>query len=131
MLFAGLSSAIAVAQTDTPARPSQPAENPGSRAETGQGFDHWIHDNPQAAHELRQNPNLINNPTWMSQHQDLQNYMNSHPDFKAGMEKNPQATMERTHQEMMQHKNERQAHHQQNGHPQTTNAHPQQNHPHQ
>ena len=96
ILFSAVMSGAAFAQasTDNAAPlPGQPAENPGSRADTMQGFDRWVHDNPQAAKELKKDPSLINNSDWMAKHPDLNTYMNNHPDFKQEMQKNPDRMM--------------------------------------
>lgn len=111
--------AFAQSSTDTTAPlPGQPAENPGARADTMQGFDRWVHDNPQAAKELKKDPSLINNSDWLAKHPDLNNYMNSHPDLKQEMQKNPERMMRRGKSQARRTAEHRQARHEHRAKPQ-------------
>jgi hypothetical protein len=62
------------------------AQNMGS-------FENFLNSHPNTARELQQNPNLINNPSWMGHHQGLEEYMAAHPDIRAEVHQNPGAIM--------------------------------------
>lgn len=46
-------------------------------------IDMYLVNHPEIAEQLHNNPSLINNPQWLSQHPDVKQYMASHP----GMQK--------------------------------------------
>jgi hypothetical protein len=52
-------------------------------------FENFLNAHPDTARELQQNPNLINNPQWMSNHHGLQQYMSNHPNVRAEVHQNP------------------------------------------
>lgn len=45
-------------------------------------MDNYLNNNPRIAKELHENPSLINDPKWLSEHPKVQNWMNSHPTMK-------------------------------------------------
>ena len=54
-------------------------------------FENFLNAHPNTARELQQNPNLINDPQWMSHHQGLEEYMSNHPNVRADVHENPGA----------------------------------------
>ena len=69
--------------------PGHEAENQGSRAETAMDFDKWMRKNPEARQQIEKDPSLLNNPDYLAKHPDLQQFMNSHPNFQRASAKNP------------------------------------------
>src|SRR5580693_582372 len=57
-------------------------------AETN-SMDHYLNNHPDVAKQLHDNPSLINNPQWLAQHPNVQNYMNSHPAMKTDAATHP------------------------------------------
>jgi len=43
-------------------------------------WEKYLAQHPKAAAQLRSNPTLIYSPTWRSQHQELEQWLNNHPD---------------------------------------------------
>lgn len=86
----------AFAQTTPP--PSTTA--PPTTAETDT-MEHYLTNHPKAADELHGNPALINNPQWLAQHPEVQNWMNRHPNAKADAAENPTSFVNHTERETL------------------------------
>jgi hypothetical protein len=56
-------------------------------------FDGYLDQHPEVAQQLKQNPNLINDPNYLSQHKELQQFLNTHPNAAAAIKQNPQKFM--------------------------------------
>ena len=54
-------------------------------------FENFLNAHPNTAAELQHNPNLINDPNWMSHHTGLEEYMSAHPNVRAEVRQNPGA----------------------------------------
>lgn len=54
-------------------------------------FETFLNSHPKTAGELQANPNLINDPQWMRNHQGLEEYMSNHPEVRADVHENPGA----------------------------------------
>jgi hypothetical protein len=52
-------------------------------------FDRWLDDHPDARQQLNQNPSLINNSQWLSQHPGLQTFLQNHPGVRDEIKENP------------------------------------------
>jgi hypothetical protein len=52
-------------------------------------FDRYLDDHPEVARELRNNPNLINNPNWLAQHPSTQEFLRNHPGVNEEIRENP------------------------------------------
>jgi len=52
-------------------------------------MDHYLNTHPEAAKQLHNDPSLINNPQWLAQHPNVQNYLNNHPGMKADAANHP------------------------------------------
>lgn len=77
-----------VAQTTTdPAPPTGTEQNQ---------MDKYLTNHPTAAQELNKNPGLINDPTWLSKHPDVQRYMSQHPNLKQSAAANPNSIVHST-----------------------------------
>lgn len=91
-----ISATPAIAQDAGSAAQTAPAPAP---PESGQGrndrnvtirqFDDWMNHNPEAAKQIRENPNLLKDQGYVSQHPELQKFMNDHPDFAKHAQENP------------------------------------------
>ena len=49
----------------------------------------YLTNHPEQAKQLHENPNLINDPNWLSKNPQVQTYLNKHPDLKSGAASNP------------------------------------------
>src|SRR5437899_11727169 len=58
-------------------------------------FDQFLDSHPEVAEGLRKDPNLINNPNWVSKHQELKDWLEDHPNASKEMKENPTAFMHR------------------------------------
>lgn len=58
-------------------------------------FDKYLDDHPEVSEQLRQNPSLINDPNYLSQHPHLQTFLNNHPGVREEMKENPQQFVNR------------------------------------
>jgi hypothetical protein len=53
--------------------------------------DAFMHDHPQVASELRNDPKLIDDPKYLAQHPELNSYLDKHPELKSEWQKHPEA----------------------------------------
>src|SRR5438128_10902508 len=58
-------------------------------------FDQFLDSHPEVAEGLRKDPNLINNPNWVSKHQELKDWLENHPNAREEMKENTTAFMRR------------------------------------
>lgn len=58
-------------------------------------FDRYLDEHPGIAHDLRSNPNLINNPNWLAQHPGTQDFLRNHPGVNEEFRENPNQFMSR------------------------------------
>ncbi|MFZ1890344.1 MAG: hypothetical protein WAU33_20140 [Candidatus Binataceae bacterium] len=57
-------------------------------------FDNgYLDEHPEVAHELGQNPGLVDNPQFMAQHPGLQQYFANHPEVRADLKAHPDRFM--------------------------------------
>jgi len=86
-----------------------PKENPnppgpkGNKAESYRQFDHFLRTNPEAAEQIKKNPQLLNNPEFLSKHPGLQKYMSTHPDMAQDAKNDPGKLMQQTHEAAKRH----------------------------
>jgi hypothetical protein len=52
-------------------------------------FDRLMQDNPDVTQALARNPHLINSQRFLSAHRDLRDFLQTHPDVRAGIEQDP------------------------------------------
>ncbi len=69
-------------------------DNDTTRAELS-SFDQFLDSHPAVAKDLKQNPNLINNPQYLSKHPGLKDYLQDHPQVREELKENPGAFMSR------------------------------------
>jgi hypothetical protein len=91
--------------TPTGSPPSNPGPTPSSGSpatgsETGT-MEHYLNNHPKVADELHNDPSLINNPQWLSQHPVVQNWMNKHPNVKEDAATNPKEFVNHTEHETL------------------------------
>src|SRR2546422_7101246 len=58
-------------------------------------FRYYLDSHPEVAEGLRKDPNLINNPNWVSKHQELKDWLEDHPNARQELKENPTAFMHR------------------------------------
>ncbi|HLI29883.1 MAG TPA: hypothetical protein VKV79_02140 [Terriglobia bacterium] len=63
-------------------------------------FDEYLDNHPGVHRQLNQNPSLINNPQYLSQHPHLQNFLNNHPGVREESAENPGQFIHRENQFM-------------------------------
>lgn len=61
-------------------------------------FDDYLDKHPGVHRQLTQNPSLINDPQFLSQHPRLNNFLSHHPGVKEESSENPQQFMHRENQ---------------------------------
>jgi hypothetical protein len=59
------------------------------------GMDNFLDTHPEIDEQLRKDPSLINNATWVQSHPALQQYLQSHPAVREEFQENPTAFMQR------------------------------------
>jgi hypothetical protein len=57
----------------------------------GAGFGQFLGSHASIAHQLSQDPSLVNNKDYLEDHPDLQQYLKAHPDAKQEFSENPNA----------------------------------------
>jgi hypothetical protein len=77
-----------------PVCPVRAQDNDINRTELN-NFDQYLDDHPGVARQLQRNPSLINDPTFLSQHPDLQTFLNNHPGVREEIKENPRQFMNR------------------------------------
>ncbi len=92
-------SAIAVAQDrddnqNKAAQGMAATDNDINRGEL-RNFDRFLDNHPEVAEQVKQNPSLINDPTFLSKHPALQEFLKTHPHAAEELRENPQAFMHR------------------------------------
>lgn len=100
-LNAGAANAQTQATEPTPAPTTTAAPAPNdhdiNRRELN-NFDGYLDKHPGVHKQLSQNPSLINDPQYLSQHPHLQNFLNNHPGVKEESTENPNRFMHRQNQ---------------------------------
>ncbi len=94
-LAAGL---VASAPAQSPTAAPWPSPTAGdrdiNRTELN-NFDRYLDDHPEVARDLKNNPNLINNPNWLAQHPSTKQFLNNHPGVREEATENPTQFMNR------------------------------------
>src|SRR6202011_1311021 len=85
-----ISVAPASAQTITSANP----DSDTTRRQLAD-FDRFLDGYPEVASQLRQDPSLVNNPEFVENHSQLQQYLQQHPEVSEEIKENPNAVMNR------------------------------------
>ncbi|MDE3178096.1 MAG: hypothetical protein KGM47_00435 [Acidobacteriota bacterium] len=95
----GFASAQTTAPEPAPGSTSTAAPNDHdiNRRELN-NFDDYLDKHPGVHRQLTQNPSLINDPQFLSQHPHLNNFLNHHPGVKEESGENPQQFMHRENQ---------------------------------
>jgi len=65
-------------------------------------MDRYLTNHPEAAKELHDNPNLVNDPNWLGKHPEVQRYMNQHPNLKQSATSNPKSLVNNTERHTLQ-----------------------------
>jgi len=87
---AAIFASSAIAQTPTPVPPtSAPTPTPQEQQLKGQ-VDQFLINHPNEAEQLHQNPGLLNDPTWLSQHQGLKEFLDKNPGVQKQIAAHPQ-----------------------------------------
>jgi hypothetical protein len=58
-------------------------------------FDQFLDKHRDVAEQLRKNPGLVNNPQYLADHPELQEYLGTHKNVREEIDENPQAFMSR------------------------------------
>jgi hypothetical protein len=80
--------------------PTPSMQAPATTRETGT-MENYLTNHPKVADELHNNPSLINNPQWLSQHPEVNNWMSSHPNMKADAASHPDQFVNHTERETL------------------------------
>jgi len=72
--------------------PTQGQDNDTTRREIA-GMDNFLDSHPEIAEQLRKDPSLINNATWVNSHPALQEYLQQHPGVREEFTENPNGFM--------------------------------------
>src|SRR5260370_8251203 len=82
----------ASAQTREIGPPIQVQDNDTTRGELV-NMDRFLDSHPEVAEQLRKDPSLINNATWVQQHPALNEFLENHPGVREEFTENPNAFM--------------------------------------
>src|SRR3989441_4192889 len=102
--LAALSSAAqAQPQSQTQAQSGSQSQTQAQAAKTDnditrrelRNFDQYLDSHPEVAEALRKDPNLINNPNWVSKHPGVRDWLEDHPNAREELKENPTAFMHR------------------------------------
>jgi hypothetical protein len=63
----------------------------------------YLNNHPGIAQTLHNNPSLINDPKWLSEHPEVKNWMDNHPAFKRAASANPQQFVNRSELDTLKH----------------------------
>jgi hypothetical protein len=74
------------------ANAQQPVANSASNSEL-QAFDKFLDAHPAIAGDVRQNPSLVNDPSYLKTHPELAGFMQDHPNAAQALKGNPGAFM--------------------------------------
>ncbi len=81
-------SAAAQSPTGTPWPNSTAGDEHITRTELN-NFDRYLDEHPGIAHELRNDPRLIDNPNWLAQHPGTEAFLRDHPGVNRELRENP------------------------------------------
>ena len=76
-----------------PSQDSRPAQDSDITRQELAGFDQFLDSHREIAEQLRKNPSLVNDHTFVEQHQALQTYLREHPAIREELKENPNAFM--------------------------------------
>ena len=76
-----------------PNQDSRPAQDSDITRQELARFDQFLDSHREIAEQLRQNPSLVNDRTFVEQHQALQTYLREHPAIREELKENPNAFM--------------------------------------
>lgn len=79
-------------QTQPTGPPIQIQDNDTTRGELV-NMDRFLDSHPEIAEQLRRDPSLINNATWVQQHPALDEFLENHPGVREEFKENPDAFM--------------------------------------
>jgi len=81
---------------DNPAAFLQGAEKSEGKTTQWQlrAFDQFLDQHPTIAQDLNKNPQLVNDPNYVSKHPELNQFLKQHPDLKDRLQDNPAAFMQ-------------------------------------
>jgi phage-related protein len=79
-------------QTQPTGPPIQIQDNDTTRGELV-NMDRFLDSHPEIAEQLRKDPSLINNATWVQQHPALNEFLENHPGVREEFTENPNAFM--------------------------------------
>jgi phage-related protein len=77
-----------------PAPPLQVPDNDTTRGELV-NMDRFLDSHPEVAEQLRKDPSLINNATWVQQHPALDEFLENHPRVREELKENPNSFMQK------------------------------------
>lgn len=81
------------------AQTANPSPDSGPTGRENGTMENYLTNHPKVADELHNNPSLINDPQWLSQHPTVQNWMNTHQNVKQDAIRNPQEFVHHTENE--------------------------------
>jgi dsDNA-binding SOS-regulon protein len=76
-----------------PTQDSRPAQDSDITRQELARFDQFLDSHREIAEQLRKNPSLVNDRTFVEQHQALQTYLREHPAIREELKENPNAFM--------------------------------------
>jgi len=81
--------------------PAQPVMSADAAAQKASAADHralnrYLSHNPRVAHQLNNNPDLVNDPGFLAKHSHLQKLLAKHPQLQAELKENPRLVVKHT-----------------------------------
>jgi hypothetical protein len=95
LLFTLVTGAVAQSPNTEPPLPNTGTNDHDINRTELYNFDRYLDDHPGVSRELKNNPNLINDPNWLAQHPSTQQFLQNHPGVKEEIRENPTQFMNR------------------------------------
>ena len=105
-----LSATLAVFALPIVAQVSESTTDPSEARETAKSFndfDRYLSQHEEVREQIKANPSLLNDPTYLSQHPELQKFETEHPDFTKAVQADPSRVTRRANKQYHREKRAR------------------------
>ena len=105
-----LSATLAVFALPIVAQVSESTAEPSEAKETAKGFndfDRYLSQHEEVREQIKNNPSLLNDSTYLSQHPELQKFETEHPAFTKAVQADPNRVTRRANKQYHREKRAR------------------------
>ena len=105
-----LSATLAVFALPVVAQVSESTTEPSEAKENAKAFnqfDHYLSQHEEVRDQIKANPSLLNDPTYLSQHPELQKFETEHPGFTKAVQADPSRVTHRANRQYHREKRAR------------------------